>query len=102
MIEQMADSCHRRVEEHSRPRPLHHDSYLLPHLRLIAVGCTVFTGRLAGTISAMVQTCAGIFSELPIFIRHFPHAQFVPAVQSNHESDGLFVFLYFSHVRAIF
>jgi hypothetical protein len=94
MVEQMMDGCHGRIENHTRTRPSHHRAYFLPHFGLVAVRGTIFAGRLASAVSAMLQTRTGIFGQLPVLVGHITRTQFVSAIQRYHVSDYPLVVFY--------
>ena len=67
-------------EYHSRPRPLHHVLYLLPHIWLVAMDTTEGTELFIDLERALFEAEERVFGELPALLAQFLPFRFVLAV----------------------
>ena len=82
-------------EYHSRPRPLHHVLYLLPHIRLVAMDLAEGTELFIDLERTLFEAEEGVFRERPTLL-----AQLLPfrpvltvAILFDHHGDELFFLL---------
>lgn len=76
----------------------HHRSYLLTHIRTVAVDRTLVALGLVVSEPASVQSGNGVIQQFPALITHFRIAVVLPAPQFNHMPDRLLFPIDTSHI----
>ena len=91
----MSEREHGVREDHSRPRPLHHVLYLLPHIRHIAMDFTEGTEFFVDLERAFFEAEERIFGERSALFTYFVPSRsvFAVAILSYHHGDELFLLL---------
>ena len=88
-------------EYHSRPRPLHHVLYLLPHIRLVAMDTTEGAELFIDLKRTLFEAEERVLRERPALLAQFlPFCtMFAVAILFDHHGDELFSF---SHALSSF
>ena len=82
-------------EYHSRPRPLHHVLYLLPHIRLVAMDTTEGAELFIDLKRTLFEAEEGVFRERPALLAQLLPSRSVLAVAIlfDHHGDELLFLL---------
>ena len=87
----------RRIKQHSRTGPTHHNPYLLTHLRLVTMYGTILANGFTVAIPAMLQTPTCIIGQLLIVCRQLLPVLTMATIKVYHQPDGLAITLYSIH-----
>ena len=86
------------MEYHPRAAETHHRTYLLTHIRTVAVDRTLVALGLGVSELAAFQPGYGEVQQFPAFITQFRTAVVLPTPQLNHMPDRLLFPIYASHI----
>ena len=86
------------MEYHPRAAETHRRTYLLTHIRTVAVDRTLVAFSLGIPEIAAVQSCEGIIQKSPALTTQLRAAVLLPAPQLNHMPDRILFPIYASHV----
>ena len=86
------------MEYHPRAAETHHRTYLLTHIRTVAVDRTLVALGLVVSELASVQSGNGVVKQFPALITQLRAAVVLPTPQLNHMPDRILFLIYASHV----
>ena len=90
------------MEYHPRAAESHHRTYLLTHIRTVAVHRTLVALGLVVSEPASAQSGNGVVKQFPAFITQFRTAVVLPTPQLNHMPDRLLFPIDASHTLILF